>query len=196
MSPVTYVKARGKYAVTPLVKTMTEGKAGYRSVIIAKSDSKIHAVKDIRGKRFAFGTSHSVSSYISPRVMLLNAGIELKDLLHYEFLGTHEDVINAVIQGTFDAGAVSESMASRHKDKGIKFIEFSGEMPGFIISAHKKMPRNMQESLAKALLELKDTTPEGLSVLQAIDKRYSGFTSTSDDEIRTLHAMMGKLGLL
>ncbi|MDQ7787679.1 MAG: phosphate/phosphite/phosphonate ABC transporter substrate-binding protein [Thermodesulfovibrionales bacterium] len=196
MSPITYVKARGKYAVIPLVKIMTEGKAGYHSVIIAKSDSKISATKDIRGKRFAFGTLHSVSSHIAPRVMLLNAGIELKDLLHYEYVGTHENVISAVIEGSFDAGGISESMASRHKDKGIKVIEFSGEMPGFIISAHKKMPRNIQESLAQALLELKDTTPEGLSILHAIDKRYSGFTSTSDDEIGTLHAMMGKLGLL
>jgi len=196
MSPVTYVKARGKFAVIPLVKTITEGKAGYRSVIIAKSDSKIHAVKDIRGKRFAFGTSHSVSGYIAPRFMLLNAGIELKDLLHYEYLGAHENVINALIEGTFDAGAVSESVASRYKNKGIKFIEFSGEMPGFIISAHKKMPRNMQESLAQALIELKETTPEGLSVLHAIDKRYSGFTSTSDDETKTLAAMMERLELL
>ncbi|MFZ5906143.1 MAG: phosphate/phosphite/phosphonate ABC transporter substrate-binding protein [Nitrospirota bacterium] len=196
MSPYSYVKARKKQTVIPLVKTMAEGRAGYRSVIIARGDSTISTLSDIRGKKFAFGTSHSFLSSIAPRFMLLTAGITMKDLLHYEYLGTQENVINALIQGSFDAGAVSESMVDRYKDKAIKSIEFSVEIPGFIISAHAKMPPQVRESLTRALLELNETTPEGSAILHSMNSRYSGFSLTSADGLKTMEDMMDKLGLV
>jgi phosphonate transport system substrate-binding protein len=197
MNPITYLKTRGKFEVKLLVKAMVEGKAGYRSVIIVKSDSPIQTTQDIKGKSFAFGTPHSTSSYIVPRFMLLNAGIKLQNLLHYEYLGPHENVVKAVIDGTFEAGGVTESVALKNKEKGIKCIQFSDEVLGFVIGiSNKSMPESTQASLKQALLELKDTTPEGLSILHSIYKRYSGFSGTSDNELRNLETMMGQLGML
>ncbi len=196
MNPITYLKTRGKYEIRLLVKAMVEGKSGYRSVIIVKSDGQIQTIQDIKGKRFAFGTPHSFSSYIAPRFMLLNAGIKLQDLLHYEYLGPHENVVKAVLEGAFEAGGVTESIADQNKEKGIKLIQFSDELPGFVITISKSMPESTQASLKQALLELKDTTPEGLSVLHSIYKRYSGFAETSDNELRNLETMMRRLEML
>jgi phosphonate transport system substrate-binding protein len=127
--------------------------------------------------------------------MLLNAGIDLKDLLHYEYLGSHEAVADAVLSGNFDAGGITESVANKFKDKGIKFIQFSENLPGFIICVSKTIPQGMKESLEIALTALTDTRPESSAILHSIYKRYSGFEKAYDIEFAQLESMMSQLGL-
>jgi methyl-accepting chemotaxis protein len=195
VSPVTYIIAKKKYGTQVIAKALIEGKSAYRSVIVTKSASRINSLEDIRGRKFAFGDPHSLSSYIAPRKMLLNAGIDLKDLLHYEYLGSHEAVANAVLSGNFDAGGITESTANKFKDKGIKFIQFSENLPGFIICASKTIPQGMKESLEIALTALSDTRPESSAILHSIYKRYSGFEKAYDIEFAQLESMMSQLGL-
>jgi phosphate/phosphite/phosphonate ABC transporter binding protein len=196
MTPTTYIEANKKYGVQVLVKALAEGKATYHSVIIAKSDSTINTIEDIKGHTFAFGDPHSLSNYIAPRVMLFDAGIDLKDLLYYEYLGPHEEVLNAVLKGKFDAGGVTESIAYKFKDKGIKFIKFSDELPGFSICVSNALPEKDKVSIKNALIALTDTTPEGSSILISIYKRYSAFEEASDAEYANVRVMMSRLGLL
>ena len=195
VSPVTYIIAKKKYGTQVIAKALIEGKSAYRSVIVTKSASRINSIEDIRGRKFAFGDPHSLSSYIAPRKMLLNAGIDLKDLLHYEYLGSHEAVADAVLSGNFDAGGITESTANKFKDKGIKFIQFSENLPGFIICASKTIPQGMKESLEIALTALSDTRPESSAILHSIYKRYSGFEKAYDIEFAQLESMMSQLGL-
>jgi phosphate/phosphite/phosphonate ABC transporter binding protein len=196
LSPVTYVLANKKYGAEILARILVAGKATYRSVMVAKNDSKIVLTKDMRNHKFAFGNPHSVSSYLAPRLMLLDAGIDLKDLLHYEYVGSHEDVIKAVISGKFDAGAVTESIASRYKDKGIKFIKFSEELPGFVICAGKNVPTEIRGSMLSALTALTDAAPEASFILHSIYNKYTGFEKASDNEFSLLRTMMEKTGTI
>lgn len=199
MTPTTYIEANKKYGVEVLVKALTEGKAFYHSVIIAKSDSKISSVEDIKGHTFAFGDPHSLSNYIAPRIMLLEAGIDLKDLLYYDYLGPHEAVLNAVLKGNFDAGGVTESIAYKFRDKGIKIIKFSEDLPGFSICVSKALPERDRVSIRAALTTLTDATPEGASVLGSIYRRYTAFEEASDAEyanVRNMMSMMSRLGLI
>jgi phosphate/phosphite/phosphonate ABC transporter binding protein len=196
MTPTTYIEANKKYGVLVLVKALAEGKATYHSVIIAKSDSTINTIEDIKGHTFAFGDPHSLSNYIAPRVMLFDAGIDLKDLLYYEYLGPHEEVLNAVLKGKFDAGGVTESIAYKFKDKGIKFIKFSEELPGFSICVSNALPEKDRISIKNALTALTDATPEGSSILISIYKRYTAFEEASDAEYTNVRVMMSRLGLL
>lgn len=196
MTPTTYIEANKNYGVEVLVKALTEGKSSHHSVIIAKSDSKISSIEDIKGHTFAFGDPHSLSNYIAPRIMLLDTGIDLKDLLFYEYLGPHEEVINAVLKGNFDAGGVTESVAYKFKDKGIKFIKFSEDLPGFCICISKTLPERDKNSLKDALTALTDATSEGSSILHAIYKRYNAFEEASDADYANVRVMMSKLGML
>ncbi|MEW6585683.1 MAG: phosphate/phosphite/phosphonate ABC transporter substrate-binding protein [Nitrospirota bacterium] len=196
MNPITYLKTTGKNGAEIVAKALTDGKSSHRSVIIAKTESTIRTVEDIRGKRFAFSTRHSISGYIAPRFMLLNAGIDLKDLLHYEYLGPHENVVKAVLDGSFEAGGVTESAAFRYKDKGIRLIQSSGELPGFIMCVNRTLPETLRVSFAQAVVSLKDSTPEGASILHSIYERYSGFTNAFDQDLKGLETMMKRLGML
>jgi methyl-accepting chemotaxis protein len=196
MSPITYIMANKNYGAEVLVKALMGGKQTYRSVIIAKSDSRIVSLKDIKGHKFAFGDPHSVSGYVAPRIMLLDAGIDLKDLVYYEYVGPHEDVVKAVISGSFDAGGVTESIAYKFKEKGIKFIKSSEELPGFTICTGKYVPHNVRDSFASAVTALTDTVPESSAILHSIYTRCNGFEKATDDEFSSLRAMMARTGML
>ncbi|MFZ6017550.1 MAG: phosphate/phosphite/phosphonate ABC transporter substrate-binding protein [Nitrospirota bacterium] len=197
MTPITYIEANKKYGVEVLAKALTEGKSFHHSVIIARSDSKIGSIEDIKGHTFAFGDPHSVSNYIAPRFMLLEAGIELKDLLYYDYLGPHEEVLNAVLTGKFNAGGVTESVAYKNKDKGIKFIKFSQDLPGFSICVSKTLPERDKSSIRNALTSLTSATPEGSSILSSIYRRYTAFEEASDTEYAdVIRSMLQKLNLI
>ena len=196
MTPTTYLEAQKKYGVEILVKAMTEGKSTYRSVIIARSDSNINTVEDLKGRTFAFGDPHSLSSYIAPRVILMDAGIDLKDLVYYDYLGPHDEVLNSVLQGKFDSGGVTESITYALKDKGINFIKFSDELPGFCICADKNMPEKEKDAMKHALAALSDATTEGNTILKSIYKRYTAFEDASEADYDTVKIMMSKLRLL
>ncbi len=196
ISPVTYIIANKKFGTQVLVKILSEGKSTYRSVIIAKSTGRINSVEDIKGHKFAFGDPHSLSSYIAPRYMLLEAGIDLKNLLHYEYLGSHEDVANAVLAGNFDAGGVTDIAANKFRDKGIKHIKFSEHLPAFSVCVSKTTPQNIKDSMEHALTALSDATPEGSSILHPINKLFSGFEKTSDYDFVLVSTMMSKIGML
>jgi ABC-type phosphate/phosphonate transport system substrate-binding protein len=105
-------------------------------------------------------------------------------------------VIKAVISGKFDAGAVTESIASRYKDKGIKFIKFSEELPGFVICAGKNVPTEIRGSMLSALTALTDAAPEASFILHSIYNKYTGFEKASDNEFSLLRTMMEKTGTI
>jgi len=129
MTPSTYVEAHSKYNINVLVTALRAGKPFQHSVIIARSNSAINEIKDIKGHSFAFGDIHSTSSHIVPRAMLLAEGVDVKDLQYYNYLGHHDDVAKAVLNGDFDAGAVMESIANKYKDMGIKLVKVSEAIP-------------------------------------------------------------------
>ena len=91
---------------------------------------------------------------------------------------------------------MTESVAYRFKDKGMKLIKFSEELPGFNIAVGKSVPRSLRDALELALTALTDASPEGSSILHSIYSRYSGFEKASDSEFARVRIMMSRLGLI
>ena len=196
MGPSTYIIAHMKFGATVLVKALNGGKPFHRAVIFSKGDSGISTLEEIKGKSFAFGDINSTSSHIVPRAMLLGAGIDVKDLLYYNYLGYHEDVLHAVLNGDFDAGGVMEGIALAYKDAGIRILKFSEDIPEFNFSVSGNLDNRVTEDLKQALLGLDVATAEGAAVLKAICENYTGFTEATDDDYNSIRRMMSKIGLL
>lgn len=196
MTPSTYIEAHKKHSVEVLVKALREGKPFQHSVIVARGDSAIQSMEDIKGRSFAFGDPHSTSSHIVPRGMLLDAGIDIKDLQYYNYLGHHDDVARAILNGDFDAGAVMESTAYKFKDMGLKFVKFSDDIPEFNICVSPNLDRKIVMELRNALTALSDNTAEGATILKSINSTYTGFVEASDDEYNPIRVMMSRLGLI
>lgn len=196
MTPSTYIEAKNKYDVKLLAKALRNGKPYHHTVVIASEKGEIGQIEDIKGRSFAFGDERSTSSHIVPRAMLYEVGIDLKDLKFYDYLGHHDDVAKAVLNGEFDAGGVMESTAIKFKDQGLRFIKYSLDIPEFNICVNKKMPEEEKLLIKQSLLELDDSIAEEREILQAITSSYTGFTESRDSDYDGIREIMQKLGLL
>lgn len=193
MTPTTYIEAKEYPGTELLAIALRDGKPYHHAVIIARKSGGIETVKDIRGKSFAFGNEHSTSSHIVPRAMLLDEGIDLADLSYFNYLGHHDDVVKAVLKGEFDAGAVSENVARKYEDRGIRVVEVSGDIPEFSFSAGPRVEEADAEAVKNALRRLSAGTPEGAAILSAIDKSYTGFADASDSDYEGIRQMVSKV---
>lgn len=196
LGPVTYVEAQRRYGIKVLVKGLRNGKPFHRAVIFTKVDSPIESLADIRGRSFAFGDMQSSSSHIAPRLMLRDAGIELEDLLSYNYMGHHDAVVQAVLKGDFDAGAVIEGVANKYKDRGLRFLQFSDDIPELNICYNTLLGDRELSAIRTSLLSLNDSTAEGAAVLRSIDKDYTGFAEADDSDYESVRVKMKKLGIL
>ena len=111
-SPFAYVSTKEKADITPIVTPKVHNATSYTGYIITRKDSGIHSLDDLKGRRFGFVDVKSASGYVYPKAALVEAG-KNPDTYFGEtlFLGSHNRVIEAVLQGEVDAGATySEAM--------------------------------------------------------------------------------------
>ena len=156
----SYIKAHFKYGVIPLVRGINlQGKAEYQSAIVVSPDSPIMTIKDLNGKRFAFGSSTSTQGHLIPRIVLQEHGLTLDDLAGYEFTGTHRNCANAVITGHCDAGGMQDTMAKiMERDGSPRILYLSKYYPSSGIAANNNVPSETIKKVKKALI---DFQPDG-----------------------------------
>jgi phosphonate transport system substrate-binding protein len=91
-----------------LVKTNLDGSYAYHSIGIARADSGITSLADMKGKVFGFGDPNSTSGYLIPSVEIpVETGASMENGAYFgevRFTGGHEQTIVAVANGDVDAG--------------------------------------------------------------------------------------------
>lgn len=194
MTAGTYIEARKSQAIEPLAKVLRKGEPYYHSVIVAKQNSPIESVEDLKGSSFAFVDVYSTSGHIMAREMLREGGVGLEDLYFYDFLGHHDSVVKAVLKGEFDAGCVIEATAAKYMEQGLKVIKTSHEIPGSNICAGI-MDAAQKAEIKSALLELNEDNPDTFSVMSPIDKECTGLAEAADSDYAVIRTLMSKLGI-
>lgn len=94
-------------AVEPILTTeQTDGATGYYSIMLARKDSGIASLEDMKGKKLGFADPDSTSGYLIPVVALPNdIGMPVEEYFSETgFGGGHENNVLAVLDGQFDAG--------------------------------------------------------------------------------------------
>ncbi|WP_439273758.1 phosphonate ABC transporter substrate-binding protein [Pseudochrobactrum sp. HB0163] len=95
-------------AVEPILTTeQTDGSTGYYSIMVARKDSGIKTLEDMKGKKLGFADPDSTSGYLIPVTALPKdlKGATVKDYFSETgFGGGHENLVLAVKDGKFDAG--------------------------------------------------------------------------------------------
>ncbi|MFA7382554.1 MAG: phosphate/phosphite/phosphonate ABC transporter substrate-binding protein [Desulfurivibrionaceae bacterium] len=176
MGPSPYIKAHDRFGgVELLARLVTQGERNDRLVVIAHQDSGIGSLAELKAKTFVFGDHQSYGSHFYPRYILNRAGVKLKDLKSYDYLGNHSRVVLAVAHRDFDAGGVREDIYERYRDRAIKKIAGPFNMPPHVIVCRRGLPRELKEQIRKMLL-----SPMAPEVLKAIDPLLSGFGPVAD----------------
>ena len=177
MGPASYVKSKdANPAISILAVESNGGKNIFQGKIFVREDADILTIRQLRGKRFAFGNQYStIGRYLSQQY-LLNHNITSADLGYYEYLGRHDTVGAAVLSGSFDAGAVKENTFNRIVANGGKLREIASlTLITHPWIASERPSEQIKENLRKVLLEM--VSPEALKGL-----KREGFLPGKDDD--------------
>ncbi len=112
-----YIKVVEKYGKKPLLaRYEIRGKPTFHGFIVVAKSSPLKDLKELVGKRMAFGDKNSTLSTQVPQYMLAHAGVTLDKLASYDFLNSHENVVYGVLFGDYEAGALAEEVFIEYEE--------------------------------------------------------------------------------
>jgi phosphonate transport system substrate-binding protein len=156
--PSSYILAEIKNPnIRLLAMELRKGLKSFNGVIIAKIDSGIHSVNDLKGKNFAFGDKYSTIGRYLAQSILVDNDVNENDLASFEFLGRHDLVAKAVITGTHDAGALKASTFKKLCDpEEIAIIKtFANVTKPWV--ARGELPEDIRSAITASLLQLENS---------------------------------------
>ncbi|MFA1626867.1 phosphonate ABC transporter substrate-binding protein [Rhizobium mongolense] len=187
-------------AVEPILTTVqTDGATGYYSVMVARKDSGIKKLEDMKGKKLGFADPDSTSGYLVPLVTLPEAiGAPVKEYFSSTgFGGGHENLVLEVVKGNFDAGTTWASGVGEFKDgyssgnlrkmvdKGILNMDDLVELwkspliPNGPVVVRSSLNDDMKAKFKAFMMDLPKSDPACFSAIQGGD--FKGFTEVNVD---------------
>jgi phosphonate transport system substrate-binding protein len=187
-------------AVEPILTTVqTDGSSGYYSIMVARKDSGITKIEDIKGKKLGYADPDSTSGYLVPLVTLPEAlGAPVDQVVGSTgFGGGHENLVLEVVKGTFDVGTTWGSGVGDFKDgytsgnlkkmvdKGILNMDDLVEVwkspliPNGPVVVRTSMNEDMKAKFKQFMMDLPKSDPACFSAVQGGD--FSGFTEVNVD---------------
>ncbi len=197
----TYVQAniRSGGKIVPLAQR--EEDTRFQSVFIAKTDSGIKTLADMRGKQISFGSQSSTSGHLMPRSFLLQAGIAPEtDFKRIAYSGAHDATIASVVSGKVDAAALDitvwKKFVTENKvdTKAVDVFFTTAPYFNYNWSVHADMPAAMRERVKQALLDIDPNTPDGKEILQL--NRATRYIATTPDNYKGIEAAARSASLL
>jgi len=187
-------------AVEPILTTVqTDGSMGYHSIMVARKDSGMTKVEDIKGKKLGYADADSTSGYLVPVVTLPEAlGGPVKEFVaETGFGGGHENLVLEVLKGTFDAGTTWGSGVGDFKDgyssgnlrkmvdKGVLNMDDLVELwkspliPNGPVVVRASMDGDMKAKFKQFMMDMPKNDPACFSAIQGGD--FSGYAEVDVD---------------
>ncbi len=197
----THVQAnlRSGGKIIPLAQR--EEDTRFQSVFIAKTNSGIKALADMKGKQVSFGSQSSTSGHLMPRSFLLQAGLTPeKDFRRVAYSGAHDATIASVVSGKVDAAALDITVWRKFVSENkvdTKDVDVFYTTPAYFNynwSVHADMPAALQERVRKALLDLNPADPVHAEILRL--NRATRYVPTAPENYKGLEAAARSAGLL
>jgi ABC-type phosphate/phosphonate transport system substrate-binding protein len=174
----TYQRTQG----TCRALAMRDVDARFTTVLVARTDSGIRSLADLRGKRVALGSADSVQAAILPVHYLQEAGLDpVNDCTLVRFdldVGKHGDtgtseleVLHALRDGQVDAGALAESTWLRQVGEGkvdAQRVRAIWTSPGYchcVFTALGDFPSDRAEHWTQSLLAMNYEDPRWRSLM-------------------------------
>ncbi len=183
LGPFSYVLANQVADVEAFAVAVTKktGKSAYRSLVVARTDSGIRSLADLKGHTFAFVDPSSTSGHLFPKAGIEQAGYKPDELFsRVIFSGSHDASILAVANGKVDGAAVADRILAsaiaqgQIKDGDLQVVWSSPDIPESPMVWRKDLDPALKQKLAAALAQVKDVPWGDQGML-------NGFQPTSDD---------------
>jgi phosphonate transport system substrate-binding protein len=165
LSPLPYVLASNQVKLLALYSPVEQRPAGqngayYQGVIIARKDSGIRTVKDLKGKTMAFVDPASTSGNLYPKELLMRNGIDPKrDLKNQIYAGNADAVTQAVFNKSVDAGALYEngmerSLKDADKIAQMRVVAKTKPIPNGVLAIRADLPKPVISKFKAAMDEM------------------------------------------
>ncbi len=182
----------------------------FHSVFIAnprsglKPISGIEGLRELKGKRFTFGSESSTSGRLMPQFYLNEAGVQLSDFAGGApgFSGSHDALIALVKSGTFDAGVVNEEVWKSTLKAGKVTTEEVVPIwrtPGYANYTWVVQPNLDQEfgpqfteKLERAFVSFDDGNPRQAQILELFGA--DRFVPASNDQYKAIEQVGRQIG--
>ena len=138
-----------------------EKRSTYRTLFVARFESKIEKLTDVRGKCLVLSEKGSTSGDLMPRHELAKFGLNPESETNFKkmsYSGSHEASIASILAKTNDVAAVSEINFESLKAKGLingndlKIIHASKEIPGAPLVYSRKLSAEIRNTIRQAVI--------------------------------------------
>ncbi len=193
LPPLACVRIEDASAGAVLALPVRRGVVSYRAALIASSlrPDAPQTLKDIAGRRVAWVDRESSSGYHVPRLFLEGAGMATARFFADErFVGSHSNVVAAVVSGAVDVGATYCALAASPSDSGphavpsptfspslpqgpwttsstgalpVRILATTGAIPNDALVASNRMPTEARLALTRWVLALSGSRAQKLS---------------------------------
>ncbi len=197
-NPLIYVQLKKELLLDPLaLASEPKGGTRFRGIIIARKDSAIRSIRDLKGKRLLFVEKSSAAGYLFQMMTLSSAGLDVKkDFITLPFAKKHDVVVRAVINGAADAGGLREDDLEKQKGSldisKIRIVAYTDYYPNWPLFAAPTLRKEFSEKLRTALLKLKPGSTRARQILGPA--QLTGFVPVSDhdyDQLRQAAIAVG-----
>jgi phosphonate transport system substrate-binding protein len=151
---------------------MRQEDAEFKSVFVARPDSAIKGLPDLKGRTFAFGSVSSTSGHLMPRYFLLQAGVTPeKDLKQVAYSGAHDATALWVESGKVEAGALNflvwDKLVQQRKVDLARVNVFYTTPPyvDYVWTVRGDLDKGLQDKITAAFLKLDYANPEHRKLL-------------------------------
>lgn len=198
LGPLAYVQAVDDSGASyrPLIRPVRYGKPYYRSMIITHANSGVEELSDLRGQSMAFVDPSSTSGYLFPRAHIIEeAGFDpLEETRRADFLGGHDQVVEAVLNGSYEAGAVFDDarglVLDDQLDEKLPVLARTQRIPSEPIAVRKDLSDTTIKQLKSVFLSMHKTNPDVLNSLGNDIDRYVEADDAVYDEVRNVMSVL------
>ena len=199
--PHMYVRLAGLYDKGALIRSLTrEGTTTQAGVVIARKDSSIGRLADLKGKTVMFGPKLSAARWVAAKSLFEENGIDIdKDFKAYSNGRCCEDIAFSVYLKAVDAGVVCDHFLREHSKKqkalGVKAEEImvvckTKPVPTRIFAARHALSDDTVSRVNRALLRLDNNKPTHSEILSRAE--LGGFQKSKDDDYDSIRKLLGR----
>jgi phosphonate transport system substrate-binding protein len=182
-----------------ILREWKKGKASYYTVFIARKDSPIATLADLRGKKIVFEDPGSTSAFLVPFAILRERGFEMVELASpddwppagkggYVFGREELNISFWVSRGIAHAGAFSNhdwlSRTHENVKKDLKVIYRTKSITRSVVLVRRGLEARRKQRIKEVLLRM-DKSPEGKKVLKKYYKvgKYDEFEGEAAEHL-------------
>jgi phosphate/phosphite/phosphonate ABC transporter binding protein len=174
MTPFAFVSGMQRGKLQPIAADAMVGRPG-TGLIVTRANSKITSLEELKGVHFGFVDRFSSTGFLAPWANLQSRGVDPASLA-YRFAGSHEAVLQQIMSGELEAGAVSRHsygqwLEGHDAGEPFRILAETSRMPGDVVCASEHLPARQVAALTALFLGLSWDSPQDRKVLEPVTRK-------------------------